>query len=93
MRKGEPFFRVEWVVDNLEEVGTRLGEHVYLTVIAVVIGLAISFALALAIRSRPRLYNPIVGVTGTLYAIPSLAFFALLIPFTGTGCSPRSWPW
>jgi osmoprotectant transport system permease protein len=80
VKEGEPFFRVEWVADNLEEIGVRLGEHVYLTVIAVVIGLAVSFALALAIR-----YGPIVGVTGTLYAIPSLAFFALLIPFTGTG--------
>jgi osmoprotectant transport system permease protein len=85
VREGEPFFRVEWVADNVGQIGMRLGEHVYLTVVAVVIGLAISFGLALAIRNRPRLYGPVVGITGTLYAIPSLAFFALLIPFTGTG--------
>ena len=85
MREDEPFFRVEWVVDNLDEIGVRIGEHVYLTLLAVVIGLALSFALALLIQRRPRLYGPVVSVTGTLYAIPSLAFFALLIPFTGTG--------
>jgi osmoprotectant transport system permease protein len=56
---------------------------VLMTVGAVVIGFAISFALALAIRRYPRLYAPILGITGLLYAIPSLALFSLLIPFTG----------
>ena len=35
----------------------------------------------------PRTYGPILAVTGTLYAVPSLALFVLLIPFTGL--SPR----
>jgi osmoprotectant transport system permease protein len=74
-----------WVVDNLERIGGLLLEHVVLTGLAVGIGLVISFALALAIRNAPRLYGPIVGVTGTLYAIPSLALFALLTPVTGLG--------
>src|SRR5690606_30293398 len=49
------------------------------------IGLVISAALALLIRNRPRWYGPIIGVTGTMYAIPSLALFALLTPLTGIG--------
>ena len=60
-------------------------EHLYLTLIAIGIGLVISFALALLIRSSPALYGPVLGVTGTLYAIPSLALFALLTPVTGIG--------
>jgi osmoprotectant transport system permease protein len=78
-----PFFRFDWILANLDEIGRRLGEHVLMTVGAVVIGFAISFALALAIRRYPRLYAPILGITGLLYAIPSLALFSLLIPFTG----------
>jgi osmoprotectant transport system permease protein len=74
-----------WVVDNLDLIGTLLVEHVYLTALAVVIGLAASFALALLIRRSPALYGPVLGVTGTLYAIPSLALFALLTPVTGIG--------
>ena len=74
-----------WVVDNLGFIGELLVEHVFLTIIAVGIGLVISFGLALAVRRRPRLYGPIVGVTGTLYAVPSLALFALLTPITGLG--------
>jgi osmoprotectant transport system permease protein len=78
-----PFFRFDWILANLDEIGRRLGEHVLMTVGAVIIGFAISFALALAIRRYPRLYAPILGITGLLYAIPSLALFSLLIPFTG----------
>lgn len=79
----EPLIRVEWIVDRLDQIGGLLAEHVLLTVLAVGIGLVISFALALVIRRSPRLYGPIIGVAGMLYAIPSLALFALLIPFTG----------
>lgn len=78
-------FDPAWVVENLDRIGGLLLEHVYLTGLAVGIGLVISFALALVIRNRPRLYGPVVGVTGTLYAIPSLALFALLTPVTGLG--------
>jgi osmoprotectant transport system permease protein len=76
---------VGWIVDNLDRIGELLLEHVYLTLLAVGIGLVISFALALLIRDRPRLYGPIIGGTGILYAIPSLALFALLTPITGLG--------
>jgi osmoprotectant transport system permease protein len=78
-----PFIRWDWIVDNLDQIGRRLGEHVYMTVLAVLIGFALSFALAMVIRRRPRLYGPIIGLTGVLYAIPSVALFALLVPFTG----------
>ncbi|MEO7294665.1 MAG: ABC transporter permease [Candidatus Limnocylindria bacterium] len=73
----------EWIVRNLDEIAERTLEHVLLTVVAVVIGFAISFALALLIRRLSWLEGPIIGVSGVLYAIPSLALFAFLVPFTG----------
>jgi osmoprotectant transport system permease protein len=76
---------VDWIASNLDRIGELLLEHVWLTLLAVGIGFVISMALALAIRSRPRLYGPIIGVTGTMYAVPSLALFALLTPITGLG--------
>jgi osmoprotectant transport system permease protein len=72
-----------WVVDNLDRIGELLVEHVYLTALAVGIGFAISSVFALLIRNRPRWYGPIIGATGILYAVPSLALFALLTPITG----------
>ncbi len=83
MIEGRPFFQPQWIIDNLDEIGRRLGEHVLMTVIAVSAGFAVSFGLALLIRGRPLLYGPIIGITGTIYSIPSLALFALLIPLTG----------
>ena len=38
----------------------------------------------------PRLYPPVIGVTGVLYTIPSLALFVFLIPWTGLSPRPRS---
>jgi osmoprotectant transport system permease protein len=74
---------VDWIVRNLDEIGRRTLEHVALTGVAIVVGFAISFALALAIRRRRWLAGPILAVGGILYAIPSLALFAFLVPFTG----------
>jgi len=83
MTPGEPLVRWDWIVSHLDEVVLRLGEHLLLTVIAVGVGLLIAFAIALAVLRWPRVYGPATWITGILYTIPSLALFALLIPFTG----------
>jgi osmoprotectant transport system permease protein len=83
MRPGEPLILWDWAFDHLPDIGRRLVEHLELTAIAVVVGFVIAFILSLAIRQVPWLYSPVTWVTGVLYTIPSLALFALLIPFTG----------
>lgn len=72
-----------WVERNIGEIANRTWEHLRLTGLSVAIGLVISIGLAvLALRSRWT-YPPISGFAGLLYTIPSLALFALLVPFTG----------
>jgi osmoprotectant transport system permease protein len=83
MTPGEPLIRWDWVIRNLDAIGQRIAEHLILTGLAVGIGLVISFALSLWVARHPRLYGPVTWVTGILYTIPSLALFAMLIPFTG----------
>jgi osmoprotectant transport system permease protein len=80
---GDPLVRWDWVVDHLGLIAYRLGEHIAFTVVAVTVGFAISFGLALVILRRPVLLAPVTGVAGVLYTIPSLALFAFLIPITG----------
>jgi osmoprotectant transport system permease protein len=58
-------------------------DHVKLTLIAIAIGLAISFALALLAYRYVPLETPIRVLTGVLFTIPSLALFQLLVPITG----------
>jgi len=83
MRPGEPLILWDWTFNHLPDIGHRIQEHLILTGIAVGVGFVIAFVLSLAIRQLPLLYSPITWVAGVLYSIPSLALFALLIPFTG----------
>jgi osmoprotectant transport system permease protein len=58
-------------------------QHVKLTSIAVAIGLAISVPLGIVAYRHRQLYGPVSWFAGLLYTIPSLALFALLVPYTG----------
>ena len=72
-----------WVWENVGEIGSLLVDHIVLTLLAVGIGLAIAFPVAVYVQRHRRAYGPVTAVAGALYAIPSLALFALLVPFTG----------
>ena len=75
--------RWSWIGDNLDDIRDSLIQHVQLTVLAVLFGLLLAFPLALMAIRWPRTYGPVLGFTGVLFTIPSLALFVLLIPFTG----------
>src|SRR3954454_1875551 len=60
-----------------------LRQHIMLTVVAVVLGFLISVPLTLVVRQFRRAEGPVMGLTSVLYGIPSVALFALLVPFTG----------
>jgi osmoprotectant transport system permease protein len=75
--------RWDWVRDNGDDILAATRQHVELTLLAVVLGLLIAFPLGLAARRWRRTSGPILGFTGVLFTIPSLALFALLVPFTG----------
>ncbi len=83
MRPGEPLILWDWTFNHIPDILMRVREHLILTGIAVGVGFVLAFLLSLAIRRLPVLYGPVTWVTGVLYTIPSLALFALLIPFTG----------
>jgi osmoprotectant transport system permease protein len=78
-------FCPDWIAHNLDKYWSPLGEHVFLTVVSMVIGFAIAFSLALLAHRRRWLTGPIIGVTGALYTVPSVAAFFLLLPITGRG--------
>lgn len=78
-----PLIDWSWVGRNLDDIWSRTLEHLYLTALAVAIGLAISLALAACALRWPRAYGPIASLSGLLYTVPSLALFAFLVPFYG----------
>ena len=79
----DPFVDWAWIGDHLDEVGSRVLEHVQLTLLAVAIGCVISFPLAVLAYRRRWTFAPITWVAGLLYTIPSLSLFVVLVPITG----------
>ncbi len=66
------------------DILTALTEHVSLVVRSIALALAIAVPLALAVRAHPGARAVALGFSGLLYTIPSVAAFALLLPFLGT---------
>jgi osmoprotectant transport system permease protein len=79
----EPLVRWDWIADHASDIGSRVAEHVELTLLAVAIGFAIAFPLAVLAHRRRWTYAPITWIAGALYTIPSLSLFVILVPLTG----------
>ena len=58
-------------------------QHLWITIVSVVVGLVIAVPLALLARRSSTVESIVVGGTTIIYTIPSLALFSLLLPFTG----------
>ena len=75
----------DWAKNNIDRYEPFFIEHVELVVFSVLIGFVFAFGLALLSRRWQWLRVPFLLGTGVLYTIPSVAFFFLLLPFTGRG--------
>ena len=73
----------QYWTDYRPELTDALVQHLWLTVVSVLLGLAVAVPLALLARRNPALESLVVGGTTIIYTIPSLALFSLLLPFTG----------
>jgi osmoprotectant transport system permease protein len=81
---GDHTFCWDWVREHWgDTLGPALWQHIELTAIAVVIGFAIAFPLALLAHRFRKLEQPFGIFSALLYTIPSLALFQFLVPFTG----------
>jgi osmoprotectant transport system permease protein len=83
--KPNEVFCFDWARENIDRFGTPTMQHLELVVISMLIGFAVAFALSLLAHRRRWLQPPLLGATGVLYTIPSIAFFFLLLPITGIG--------
>ena len=78
-----PWFDAGYVRDNWDTIMGYLGQHVRLTVGAVLLGTLLALPLALLARHTRVLAGPVLGLSSIVYTIPSLAMFSFLAPFTG----------
>ena len=82
----ESFFA--YVADRPDEIWERTKEHIYLTVASITTATIISVPLGIAVMNNAPLRNIALTVSGVLLTVPSLAFFAILIPIVGIGFGP-----
>ncbi|RII12461.1 Choline transport system permease protein OpuBB [Streptomyces sp. YIM 130001] len=73
----------EYVSSRSQELIDATVEHIGITVVSVLIGLAVALPLALLARAGRRFAGPVLGLTTALYSVPSLAMFSLLLPVFG----------
>ena len=82
---GNPWFSWAYLQANSGTVLDALREHATLTGQAVVLAVLVAVPLAVAASWFRPLTAPILALTGVLYTIPSLALFAFVAPYLGTG--------
>lgn len=72
-----------WIPAHAGYLLLLTGRNLYLALVPVVLGLIISVPLGVLSVRWGWVYPPVLTATSVIYAIPSLALFVFLIPFTG----------
>ena len=71
--------------DRWPDIVIGLKEHLFLSLVSILIATAIAVPLGIYISRKRRLAEPIIGVTSIFQTVPSLALFGFLLPLFGIG--------
>jgi osmoprotectant transport system permease protein len=74
-----------YLVMHGPRIGALLLQHVVLVGVSLALALVIALPLGVVAARNPRIGAFVLGVTGALYTIPSLALLALLVAAMGLG--------
>ena len=69
--------------EELAVFPSRYAGHLYLSLSAILTGLAISIPLGILAAPRPRLAGPALGFASLVQTIPGIALLALMVPVLG----------
>jgi osmoprotectant transport system permease protein len=70
------------------ELGRRTAEHLGLTALALLAGIAVAVPAGLALERRRRWAEAVIGAVALTQTVPSLALLAFMIPLLGVGPLP-----
>ena len=76
---------INYLLAHPDKILRPLWEHLTLTAVTLALSLAIAVLIVMADRYVPLIGSICSRLFSVIYAIPSLALFALLIPVTGLG--------
>lgn len=70
------------------ELIVKTWEHIYISLIAIFLGIIVAVPLGVLLTRVPKIANFILGLLNVLQTIPSFAILALFIPLLGIGLVP-----
>ena len=78
----------EFMRNQSGKILDQLLQHIGLTFISLLIAIVIGVPLGIFISRKRRLAAPVLGITGILQTIPSIALLGFMIPLLGIGAVP-----
>jgi len=76
---------MRYIIDHPDRIFEFTQQHLRLVGWSVFIAMLIGIPVGILITRVRWLEGPAINTTGVLYTVPSLALFAILIPYTGLG--------
>lgn len=74
---------IDYVTGNRSVILEALTQHVWLSLVPVVVGAILALPVGYLAVRYPRLYQPVVNLGGLIYSVPSLALFLTLPAILG----------
>ncbi|CZQ98050.1 Hypothetical protein Tpal_2213 [Trichococcus palustris] len=76
---------IQYALDHPDKLLNALGEHITLVMLTMLLSIVLASILTILSAYSKLIAKLVIHFFSTMYAIPSLALFAVLIPFTGLG--------
>jgi len=76
---------MRYLTEHPDRVLELTGQHIRLVATTMLLAMLIGIPIGILITRVRWLEGPVIGTTGVLYTVPSLALFAILVPYTGLG--------
>lgn len=79
---------LRWIETHQPLILRTTGEHLTLSLVALLAVMVIGLPLGIALARHPRLASSAIAAVNTLRTVPSLALLVLMLPILGTGFLP-----
>ena len=79
---------IEFILSHQDQILEQTVEHIGLTVVALAIAVFTGLPLGILLTRYKTLSPSVLGVTGVIQTIPSVALLGFLLPFLGIGVTP-----
>ena len=74
--------------DNFSQLIVKIGEHLFISSLAIVLGIIVAVPAGIAVTRSKKLSVVLITIASILQTIPSLALLSMMVPIIGIGKLP-----